>query len=66
LILFLLFTYFFVPETKAKNVDTIYAEINAGQVWRKRQPQSSLYQDNRGGQINDVGSTVDYGVLPSA
>ncbi len=65
MILFILFTYFFVPETKAKTVDTIYAEINAGQVWRKRQPQS-LYHDNRGGLSNDIGSTVDYGVLPSA
>jgi SP family facilitated glucose transporter-like MFS transporter 1 len=65
LILFILFTFFFVPETKAKNVDTIYAEINAGQVWRKRHPQS-LYHDNRGGQVNDVGSTVDYGILASA
>ena len=41
-------------------VDEIYAEINAGQVWRKRP-----YNENRNLQINDVGSTVDYGVLPS-
>jgi uncharacterized protein (UPF0333 family) len=65
LVFFILFTFFFVPETKAKTVDTIYAEINAGQVWRKHQPRSSLYNENRSG-INDVGSTVDYGVLPSA
>lgn len=65
LIVFFLFTFFFVPETKAKTVDTIYAEINAGQVWRKHTPEN-LYPDNRSGQINNIGSTVDYGVLPSA
>ena len=55
---FFLFTFFFVPETKAKTVDIIYAEITVGQVWRKH-PQ----KDNRSSQINDVGSTVDYETL---
>lgn len=36
LVLFFLFTFFFVPETKAKTVDQIYDEINRGSVWRKR------------------------------
>jgi hypothetical protein len=33
--IFFLLTFFFLPETKAKTVDTIYAELNAGPVWRK-------------------------------
>jgi len=61
---FFLFTFFFVPETKAKSVDTIYAEINAGQVWRKR-PVQLLRNEYQSGQINNYGSTVDYGALPS-
>jgi hypothetical protein len=61
---FFLFTFFLVPETKAKSVDTIYAEINAGQVWRKR-PVPLLRNEYQGGQINNYGSTVDYGALPS-
>ncbi|CAF2346891.1 unnamed protein product [Rotaria sp. Silwood2] len=65
LLIFFLLTFFFVPETKAKTVDTIYAEINAGQVWRKRRPQSQYHEDRLGGN-NDVGSTVGYGVLTSA
>lgn len=65
LFIFIIFTFFFVPETKAKNVETIYAEINAGQVWRRR-PVSLLRSDNRGGQANEYGSTVNYGALPSA
>jgi SP family facilitated glucose transporter-like MFS transporter 1 len=64
LTVFFLFTFFLVPETKAKSVDTIYAEINAGQVWRKRRVQL-LRSENQGGQINNYGSTVDYGALPS-
>ena len=36
LVVFFLFTFFCVPETKAKTVDEIYEEINRGQVWRKR------------------------------
>ncbi len=64
LAVFFLFTFFLVPETKAKSVDTIYAEINAGQVWRKRRVQL-LRSENQGGQINNYGSTVDYGALPS-
>ncbi len=63
--IFLLFTFFLVPETKAKTVDTIYAELNAGQVWRQRQPQT-LYYDDRNEQINDVGNTVNYEPLVSA
>ncbi len=35
LLIFFLLTFFFVPETKAKTVDTIYAELNIGQIWRK-------------------------------
>jgi hypothetical protein len=62
LLIFFLLTYFFVPETKAKTVETIYAEMNAGQVWRNRQPQQLSYE-NRIGQNNDVGSTVNYAVL---
>jgi hypothetical protein len=62
LVVFFLLTFFFVPETKAKTVDTIYAEMNAGQVWRKRQPQS-LYYENPIGQNINVGSTVGYEVL---
>jgi hypothetical protein len=62
LVVFFLLTFFFVPETKAKTVDTIYAEINAGQVWRKRQPQSLCYENTIGQNIN-VGSTVGYEVL---
>ena len=27
-------TFLFAPETKAKTVDMIYAELQAGQVWR--------------------------------
>jgi hypothetical protein len=64
LTVFFLFTFFLVPETKAKSVDTIYAEINAGQVWRERRVQL-LRSENQGGQINNYGSTVDYGALPS-
>ena len=64
LAVFFLFTFFFVPETKAKNVDTIYADIKAGQVWRQRRVQL-LRSENRSGQINTYGSTVDYGILPS-
>ncbi len=62
LLIFLLFTFFLVPETKAKTVDAIYAELNAGQVWRQRQPQT-LYYDGRNEQINDVGNTVNYEAL---
>ncbi|CAF0809109.1 unnamed protein product [Rotaria sordida] len=65
LLIFFLLTFFFVPETKAKTVDTIYAEINAGRVWTKRQPQSQHYANRIDGN-NDVGSTVGYGVLTSA
>jgi len=52
LLIFFLLTFFFVPETKAKNVDEIYAELDAGQVWRK---SSSRHQHNgnRIGQEND-------------
>ncbi len=60
LVFFFLFTFFFVPETKAKTVDTIYAEINAGQVWRKRS-----HDESRSALINDAGRTVDYGALVS-
>ncbi|CAF3833594.1 unnamed protein product [Adineta steineri] len=36
LVIFFLLTFFFVPETKAKTVDNIYAELRTGQVWRRR------------------------------
>jgi hypothetical protein len=49
LLIFFLLTFFFVPETKAKTVDAIYAEIDAGQVWRKH------HYENRIG-------LVDYGI----
>ncbi|CAF1297041.1 unnamed protein product [Adineta ricciae] len=35
LLVFFVLTFFFVPETKAKTVDEIYTELNAGQVWRR-------------------------------
>ncbi len=63
--IFFLLTFFFVPETKAKTVEAIYAEISAGQVWRKRQPQS-LYNENPTEQNINVGSTVGYEALSSA
>ncbi|CAF3967049.1 unnamed protein product [Rotaria magnacalcarata] len=59
LLIFFLLTFFFVPETKAKTVDAIYAEINAGRVWSKRQPQSQ-YHHNRSSGSDNVGSTVNY------
>jgi hypothetical protein len=64
LAVFFIFTFFLVPETKAKSVDTIYAEIKAGQLWRKHRVPLQL-TENQGGQINNYGSTVDYGALPS-
>ncbi|CAF0813050.1 unnamed protein product [Adineta steineri] len=59
LLIFFLGTFLFVPETKAKNVETIYAEINAGQVWRKRQPGTHSFE-NPSGRIDNVGTTVGY------
>jgi hypothetical protein len=46
LLIFFLLTFFFVPETKAKTVDTIYAELNAGQVWRKS-PSRAQHDKNQ-------------------
>ena len=61
---FFLFTFFLVPETKAKSVDTIYNEIRAGQVWRQRRVPLAQ-REYEGGQINNYGGTVDYDALPS-
>jgi hypothetical protein len=41
-LIFFLLTFFFVPETKAKTVDDIYTELNAGQVWRKSKNKNSI------------------------
>ena len=57
--IFFFLTFFFVPETKAKTIETIYAEINAGQVWR------SQYQ-SRFSENDTIGSTVGYETLESA
>lgn len=61
--MFFLLTFFFVPETKAKTVDTIYAELNAGRVWSKRRP-GVQYLQNRADNNNPIASTTAYESLP--
>jgi hypothetical protein len=55
LLIFFLLTFFFVPETKAKTVDEIYAELKAGQVWRK---PHSYYNENRIREGDDGSNTI--------
>ena len=43
LVIFFLLTFFFVPETKAKTVETIYQEINRGQLWRRNRTSHQNY-----------------------